>query len=194
MDEKIDKRVRKTKNLIRKTVIKLLIEEKEKITITKISEEADINRKTFYSYYNNVGQVLDEIEDEIVKSFDSIISSLEVDEVLRNPQKIFQSLTDLIRRDFDFYTEIMNISNSDEISFIQKIKEAIKQNLRSSLPDNMFSDIHTKETAINYSVSGMMEVYQSWLLNPKDVTIENLSLHLSVITFQGINGFIINKK
>lgn len=189
-----DKRVRRTKKIIRETVIKLLLEKKkESITITKISEEADINRKTFYTYYSSVNQVLDEIEDEIVESFDSIISSLEFEDVFKDPKNIFQSLTDLIRRDFEFYSEIINISKPDETSFILKITDSIKQKLRANIPEDMFEDRYTKEIAINYSVSGMMEVYQNWLQNPKGITLETLSSQLSVITFQGINGLLLKR-
>ena len=39
----------------------------EKITITEIAQRADINRGTFYKYYKDTADLLEEIEKEIVE-------------------------------------------------------------------------------------------------------------------------------
>ena len=46
-----------------------LLEKKplDKITVKELTEKADVNRKTFYSHYSSIEDVLNEIEDEILK-------------------------------------------------------------------------------------------------------------------------------
>ena len=50
----MDKRVRKTKRAIHSAMTRLLsVKPIEEITVTELSNAAEINRKTFYSYYNS---------------------------------------------------------------------------------------------------------------------------------------------
>ena len=54
-EKKLDRRTAKTKKAIAIALAKLLSEKEiNKITITDIAKEADINRKTFYNYYSSV--------------------------------------------------------------------------------------------------------------------------------------------
>jgi AcrR family transcriptional regulator len=59
-----DRRVRKTRNRLRNALITLIREKDfDSITITDISERADVNRATFYVHYQDKEQVLEEIVD-----------------------------------------------------------------------------------------------------------------------------------
>ena len=52
--KKTDRRVKYTKQAIRDSFLKLLSEKPiEKISVTEICREAEINRGTFYSHYTN---------------------------------------------------------------------------------------------------------------------------------------------
>ena len=56
----------KTRNLIRDTFAELLYEKKNinKITVTELVQRADINRSTFYSHYDDVRHVAEDIKAE----------------------------------------------------------------------------------------------------------------------------------
>ncbi len=58
----MDRRIARTKKAI-KDAFALLLSQKNvnEITITDIAETANINRKTFYSYYTGADEVIDEI-------------------------------------------------------------------------------------------------------------------------------------
>lgn len=61
----------KTRNLIRDTFAELLYEKKNinKITVTELVQRADINRSTFYSHYDDVRHVAEDIKAETLKAF-----------------------------------------------------------------------------------------------------------------------------
>ncbi|HIZ70265.1 MAG TPA: TetR/AcrR family transcriptional regulator, partial [Candidatus Atopostipes pullistercoris] len=85
-EEKIDRRVRKSKEAIRTALVKLLKHKDiEDITVTEIAKEADVNRKTFYNNYENIYQVIEEIENDIVISFTDLLSKINLDEMLKQP-------------------------------------------------------------------------------------------------------------
>ncbi len=64
----------KTKNKIKNTVINLLYKKPiEKITVKEITNRLEINRSTFYAYYQNLYNVIDEIEFEILNNIKKTI-------------------------------------------------------------------------------------------------------------------------
>lgn len=70
--KKVDRRVVRTKNSIKRGILELLGEKDiHQITITELAQKANINRKTFYSHYSTVLEPYLEISEEIVdKTFE----------------------------------------------------------------------------------------------------------------------------
>ena len=64
-----DKRVIRTKKAIRTALFKLM-ESKDiaSITISELTTLANVNRRTFYTHYSNITDILDETESEIVEA------------------------------------------------------------------------------------------------------------------------------
>ena len=70
-DKKIDRRVRYTKKAIRESFLDLLEQKPlEKISVTEICKNADINRGTFYSHYSDPFELKASLEQEIVEIFE----------------------------------------------------------------------------------------------------------------------------
>ena len=62
-----DRRVRRTKHLIKQSLIELMYEKPFKdITVTDITKRADLNRGTFYLHYIDIYDLLSKIENEIL--------------------------------------------------------------------------------------------------------------------------------
>lgn len=60
MNQKIDRRVRKTKAQLRAGLTKLMCEKSVKeITVKELVDEIDINRSTFYLHYTDINQLLE---------------------------------------------------------------------------------------------------------------------------------------
>jgi AcrR family transcriptional regulator len=65
-----DRRVRRTLERIKRALISLLMKKDlEDITISELTELADINRGTFYLHYRDTSEVFSRIEDEVVEEF-----------------------------------------------------------------------------------------------------------------------------
>jgi AcrR family transcriptional regulator len=70
-----DRRVRKTKDRIKRTLITLLLKkELNDITVSELAESADINRGTFYLHYKDTADLFREIENEMVEEFSRYIT------------------------------------------------------------------------------------------------------------------------
>ena len=62
-----NKRIRLTKMLIRNALLDLMKTTPfEKISVTAVCKEAEINRVTFYAHYQDLKQVLTEIENDVL--------------------------------------------------------------------------------------------------------------------------------
>lgn len=69
-DKKIDRRVRYTKKAIRESFLDLLEQKPiEKISVTEICKNADINRGTFYSHYADPFELKASLEQELSDIF-----------------------------------------------------------------------------------------------------------------------------
>ena len=111
---KPDRRVARTKKAIKNAFAELMSEKEiSEITVKDIAETADVNRKTFYNYYNSVYDIVNEIENELVLAFDNVLSNIDFKQEMKNPYGIFEKLTGVINQDFDFYSRLMKMCIRD---------------------------------------------------------------------------------
>jgi len=190
--EKIDRRILKTKRAIRNALAGLLTtKDLSEITIREIADAADINRKTFYSYYRDVYQIVDEIENEIVYTFGGILKKVDYKVDLKNPYRIFQSLTAVINSDLDFYGHLLLMDNRSR--FAVKIISALKAQIKASFASQIEIASEKLDLMLEYAISGMFAVYQSWFNSDRRQSIEGISKDISVMTFSGVNGLMETK-
>lgn len=187
--KKPDRRVFKTKRAIRNAFAELLSEKDiDKITIKDIADRADINRRTFYSYYSGVYQIIDEIENEICTTFEDALKEMELKKVLENPYEIFDKLNTIINSDLDFYSHLLKINVN--VNLASKIIELLKSEVKASIRNQIDMDDMKLEIMIDYSVSGMISVYQNWFNSDRSKSIEDLAETISLIAFSGIKGLL----
>lgn len=73
-----DRRVKRTKKLLRDSLFSLLQTKSiNEITITELTEVADINRATFYFYYTDIFDMLDQIQNEAYEMFETVLQGTE---------------------------------------------------------------------------------------------------------------------
>lgn len=183
----MDRRVIRTKKAIRNAFAQLLsVKELDDITVKDIAELADINRKTFYSYYSGVHMILEETENEIVEDFEAAIRDLPPDKLVREPYLLFSRLSAIINADIDFYEPLMKVNRSS--SLIAKVSEMLKQKLRESYAAFSRVGEETFNIMVDFTFSGLFSVYQSWFNSERRQSLGEISHTLSTLCFEGING------
>ena len=181
----VDKRVMKTRKAIHSAMTMLLAKKPiEEITVTELSEAAEINRKTFYNYYSSVYMVAEEMEDEIVERFEETLRKIDFDTLLKDPETTFNTLARLITSDLDFYENIL--TNRNQISFLQKIITSLKQRIRLLYFNPNSPDSELEDYMLEYIVSGLVSVYQKWFTSGRKTDIEALSRYISMLAGCGI--------
>ena len=183
----MDRRVIRTKKAIRNAFAQLLsVKKLEDITVKDIAELADINRKTFYSYYSGVYMIVEETENELVETFEAAIRDLPLDRLVKEPYLLFSRLSAIINADMDFYEPLMKADQSSNL--LTKFSGMLKQKVRESYAAFSHVDEATFNVMVDFTFSGLFSVYQSWFNSERRQSIEEISRTLGILCFEGING------
>ncbi|RJE46673.1 MULTISPECIES: TetR/AcrR family transcriptional regulator [unclassified Dehalobacter] len=183
-NDRVDRRCIKTRKAIKQVFIRLMTEKDiSDITIKEIADQADINRKTFYSHYTDVNGVLDEIENDILEQLCGIIESFDIQKAIYDPYLIFKELTNIINDDFDFYKYFLQ-STSDS-----RLLEKIKHILKNRIIELVGPEINNKKMlpyAIEFAVSGILSIYREWFNSDRTYSLEEVSAFAGSLTFNGL--------
>lgn len=184
MDKKTDRRVLKTKRAIYNAFVELLSEKEiNHITITDISKKADINRKTFYNYYSNTYEVMEEIENLTIDTFIKRLDAIEFTNMTDFLTEIFSQFTEIINSDLDFFSHLFKTNNRSIL--IVKIVEAIKEYIRKRIEKEQELDIQKFNIVADFYIPGILSVYMNWFINNHNIPIEELSHILTDLILHG---------
>jgi AcrR family transcriptional regulator len=90
-----DRRVKRTKKLLRDSLFSLLQKKSiNEITVTELTEVADINRATFYFYYTDIFDMLDQIQNEAYELFEDVLQG--ADECAATPEAFVKYVENIL--------------------------------------------------------------------------------------------------
>lgn len=192
MEKKTDKRTLKTKRAIKNAFIDLLIRKNvNDITITEISREADINRKTFYNNYSGIHEIISEIEEELFTTFKAEIKGLNVNSEMNNPYNVLIRLTSLLDSDYQFYKKILSSDLNSHL--MSKIVGYLKEQTKKVLKSKSNYNEYELNVIVDYSISGMLNVYQEWLQTGRTKPIEKLAMVISDLFLKGVESHLVSQ-
>ena len=185
----VDRRVVKTKKAIKASFTQLLTEKNiNDITISDIAALADINRKTFYNYYAGVYEVVDEIENDIVSRFDTMLTELDFTDNASRPYMVFKKLTSVINTDTEFFGYLLSMNAN--VSLSTKIVDMLKAKTKAILQKYMDVEEHKLDLMLEFMVTGVVAVYRRWFNSERREPIEAISESINLLIFEGLKGYL----
>lgn len=185
VEKKTDRRVIKTKHAIFKAFVELLNEKDvNQITITDIAKKANINRKTFYNYYSDAYEVMEEIENLTVEAFINNMGTVEFTNMADFLTEIFIKFTETVNNDLQFFNLLFKTNNRSFL--IVKIVEALKKYVQKRIEESNELDMRRFAVVSNFYLSGVLSVYMNWFMNNYDQSIEEISALLTELVLHGI--------
>ena len=185
MDRSNDRRVRRTKRLLTKSLTSLMKEKRiNKITVTELTERADVNRSTFYLYYKDIYDMIERIETDMFEDFSIELNKLYQSEPKRESTLAFFSFVfDFIRENADICKILLG--QDGDYSFLNKFKEAI---IESHPPLNFRPDSGKlmEHYFMPFAISGSIGVIQQWLEDDMAVPTQDMSHFLIGLISEGI--------
>ena len=187
IERKTDRRILKTKKAIRTAFIRLLtIKDYNEITVKNVADEADVDRKTVYNYYSGIYAIREELENDIVMLIDESLKKLDFRNNLGNPQKIFETLAEIIRSNLPVYGNLLNIKTNSEV--IRRMNEMLAAKVCEGLQNSPIAVQGAEKLRLisQFITAGMLAVFQSWYNNGCVQPLEKLSLDLGNVILFGL--------
>lgn len=188
----IDRRVMRTKKMIRSALAEL-IEEKgfSNISVTDLTQRADINRGTFYLHYIDKYDLLEKIENEIIQEieektkYSDSVNMMNIDAV-NEPLPFMVKLFEYFRENSVIIKAILGPKGDP--TFERKIKKFIETNLfeKQKLKNfNIDEAVISEEYFIQYILSADLGVIKHWLEKNMKESPNEMALTLARMSLIG---------
>ena len=124
MDTKKDRRIRKSKEALKNSLIELMKEKPvNNITVKELVLTADLNRSTFYNYYCDIPDMLQKLEMELYNELLEIFKAhierhSEIHDISRETHEFMEDMCNVIKNNYDFCKCIF--SKNGDLSFLFK--------------------------------------------------------------------------
>jgi len=178
-----DRRVSRTKKSICNAYTKLLTEKNfRSITVTDIAKAAEVNRKTFYNYYECIDDIMKEIIDNILtKLFGNNLENLSWESFSRHPEMLLKRLNTLIEEDFPFYTILFKLEEPGNL--LQKIEFLLRDKMVAHFLEQ-YPDKDPQKTRLlcEYCTAGMISSYRYWFNSGRVIPLEEFSKNVLLMT------------
>lgn len=186
----MDRRIKYTKKIIKETFLDLIREKDiKKITVSEICNIADINRATFYRYYLDVYDLLDNIEkdfvDDLKEASKNIVNDYTVSSFVEILLKVFLDNKNLVKILFN-NKSITNLLNEVLELAYDKCKEKWIKDLPSL-------DEEEIEYASLFIFNGALGIINFWVQNDFDKDIAEISNIIEQLSYFGTKRFVYKK-
>jgi len=189
MDNKItDRRIRKTKKLLREALTELMSEKRlENITIKNLTEKADLNRGTFYLHYHDIYDLLAQSEDEVLEEIKIITSKFDLGALIEHnfKNKPFPPLVVLL----EYLADNMNFGKvlmgpKGNISFLEKLTAILKNQFKKWVSIyKKKNDMIFNEYFIDFSIFGFIGIIKKWFESDLETPPKELAVIIVKMIF-----------
>lgn len=188
-EDNMDRRVRKTRTLLRKCLTELLKKKKiQDITVREISDLADINRGTFYLHYKDVFDLMEQVETELLDELNELINKYGPGAFLNKPSGIFTEVFTLVKNNADIVAIL--IGENGDLNFVNRLNGIVREKCLKDFME-LFRNGNPESFNAYYSfiVSGCIGIVQYWLAAGVKETPEQLAFMTEQIMVKGIRVF-----
>lgn len=185
-------RVEQTKQLIKDVFIELYVNRSiDSIGIKEITDKAGLNRGTFYIHYQDIYDLLDEIEDEIIEGLNKQFSKLKDFSFQSNDLNVLRGILiqalEYVRERSRYFKALLGANGSP--SFLKKLKKVAKLSFLDKLKaESRIGEFN--EYLIEYIVSANVGVIVYWLETGMKISAEELTNLMSKILLRGPMSYI----
>ncbi len=193
-----DRRAIRTKKMIKKAVYELLDKKNfNDISITDITEQADINRGTFYLHYVDKFDLIEKLENEILEELMNFAKDTTFEDVFIFDERLNQVV---INQPVPFIKKIFEFLQTNEIlakAFLganadPKFRDRLKDFILHRLKDNSFitsvninNFIVPSEYFISYIMSAHLGVVLQWVNSGMKESPDEMALILTRLFILG---------
>jgi len=189
INNKEDRRVRKTKRALREGFAELLTEKSmQEITVRELTDKADIHRSTFYANFTDIHDLYGQIEGAIIQE----ISDIFLDNNDSNPKAFFEILFKYVYDNKQICR--MFLGRNVSPTFFSRLTDMFKEACLVCWRDSYGITVTTEELEYyaHFYLSGGLAIVDKWAEDNFEYSVEQL---VKIFTDMDVNfgNFIKNK-
>lgn len=151
------RRTKMTRLLFHTALIELMQEKSfSRITIRDICTKAELNRTTFYRHYNDQGDLIAEIEDELIQKTVEYMKNVSREEGTIAQIEIF---LDFVKENSRVFKVLF--SGYDSSGRMRTYMENVTASIRPNLPD--YGTKQEEKYILNFIMNGTFNVIETWI-------------------------------
>ncbi|MBP2643336.1 MAG: tetr (putative transcriptional regulator) [Firmicutes bacterium] len=200
MDKQItDRRIRKTKKLLRNTLVELMNEKSlDNITVKDLTKKADLNRGTFYLHYRDIFDLLEQSQIEMLQEMSEILRKIDHSVFIEydSKNKPYPPLVELFewfRNNLNFCKALMGPNGG--ISFLERTKTVIENEFykKQNKIDGKNSNVAFSEYFYAYIIFGFLGIIKQWFESDASIPPKEMAQILIRIALNGFQTGIVSR-
>lgn len=174
-EEKLDRRVLRTKAMMQDALLTLMHEHAfSEITAKDITDQANLNRATFYSHYTSMFDLLDELEDRVLEGFAEILEETEIKKGDNWEYPIIGKICNHIAMNPQLFQCLFLNPRSDRMA--EKLTEIMKQKGRRVRAERGMEPDSSKAEYIHQFIAwGAIGILKQWLAEGMSLSEEEMT-------------------
>lgn len=177
-----DRRVKRTKRALKEALFKILETKPfNQISVTELTEMADINRATFYFYYDDACDMILKLQEEVYKEFELIILRNEPLDSVADLKYYLLSILDFCKKNAEMCKFLLT-SDTATVHY-RKIVKIIARNAPNTA--KLYPETSAKRYLTTYAVYSIIGVIAAWLTEGMKISEEELAETLVKIYRKG---------
>ena len=187
--KKENRRVRYTKMMLRQSLLELLEQRPiEKITVADLCARADLNRTTFYNYYDSPRALLDQIEQELFEKIrettDRSIDSL----AQTGLTELLTEILTAARENMDLCRVLFGVHGDP--GYIKALMMMVQEEMVDLWKEGSDVGEDTLRQLYLFAVGGAADLIQDWVQKEGQQSPRELAQLLDRIISRGVFGFL----
>lgn len=198
MARRLDRRVQRTRKLLRESLMELILEEGyDEISIQDITDKANLGRATFYLHFKDKDELLLDVMDQFMEDFLDQVPQLSENQWRLTENKPIIKLFDFAAENYDLY-RIMIIGSGGITASRQlhrSIAENIKQCIHNDLEERGAEPAVPVDFIANHFAGSLLATIYWWLDNDLPYATEEIAAmfqKINLLDRQSLMG--LNKK
>lgn len=188
--KKIDRRILRTRRAIEEAFERLIVDyDYDKITVSALAKEANINRKTFYLHYQSVDDVLDSMASNHARyMLNRITSEGFFDEVPFNMEHVAQSIGSIYREARlvnPIFMRKLPLDHLIEASKVQWEEVVTRERARKGL-----EPLENTGYYVQFFLGGMLKTYECWYNSGDNTSFDEIAHIVAYSLLRGLNGIM----
>lgn len=184
MKERVDRRVRYTKALLRHALVEMMqTQHISAISVKALCDKADVHRSTFYAHYRDQYDLLEQLEQEVFENVNERLYGMDFDDTSPLSTQKISRILEYGKQNADVLTVL--IGDNSTMTFQRNIIKSL--DIVSLTPDQSL-DERTMEYVLLFGINGCLSIISKWLKDGMREPTMYIAELITQVLFHGIRS------